>query len=228
MSIADFESVLVRELKALRRQVEAYPDDASLWRSPAGIANPAGTLVLHLCGNLRHFVGKVLGGVEYVRDRDAEFSRRDVPRAELLAEIDATIEAVSAALGTPADARLSARYPMPIGGRMLTTSQFLVHLAAHLAYHLGQVDYHRRLLTEDATTRLPPRRSPPPPGPGRPPPPPPPDPEEFAAKAATISPEVSLLEAIGLDKEEVPGRITPSRGGRKITPPKGTPPTAAA
>lgn len=222
MSIADFESVLVRELKALRRQVEAYPDDASLWRSPPGIANSAGTLVLHLCGNLRHFVGKVLGGVEYVRDRDAEFSRRDVPRAELLADIDATIEAVSAALGTPADARLSARYPMPIGGRMLTTSQFLVHLAAHLAYHLGQVDYHRRLLTEDATTvntlPLDELRDVEPP----------PDPEEFAAKAATISPEASLLEAIGLDKAEAPGRITPTRGGRKITPPKGTPPTAAA
>jgi hypothetical protein len=217
MSIADFEAVLVRELKAVRREVEAYPDDRLLWTMAPGISNPAGTLVLHLCGNLRHFVGKVLGGVEYARDRDAEFSRRDVPRAELVAELDRTIEAVEAALGRPDDARLSARYPMPIGGRLVTTSQFLVHLVSHLGYHLGQLDYHRRMLDPKATAvntlpldELPSVE-------------PPPDPEEFAAKAASASPEQSLLEAIGLDKDAVPGRLTPPKGTKR-TPPKGSPP----
>lgn len=221
MSINDFRAVFVRELRAVRREVEAYPDEKLLWKEAPGIANPAGTLVLHLCGNLRHFVGAVLGGQPYKRDRDAEFSRRDVPRAELLQEIDATVEAIEEALGRPEDARLSARYPMPIGGRMLTTSQFLVHLAAHLGYHLGQVDYHRRLLDPKAkaVNTLPldelPNVDPPP------------DPEEFAAKAAQASPAESLLAA--LESETAPARITPSRGKRSVTPPGGTPtkPTAA-
>lgn len=221
MSISDFRAVFVRDLKAVRREVEAYPDETLLWKEAPGIANPAGTLVLHLCGNLRHFVGAVLGGQPYERDRDAEFSRRDVPRTELLKELDASIEAIDDALGRPEDARLSARYPMPIGGRMLTTSQFLVHLAAHLGYHLGQIDYHRRMLDPKAKSvgtlpldELPNVE-------------PPPDPEEFAAKAAQASPAESLLAA--LESDEVPGRITPSKGRRKITPVRGTPtkPSAA-
>lgn len=185
MSISDFGAVMVRDLRAIQREVQAYPDDAMPWKTVPGITNSGGTLVLHICGNLRHFVGSALGGIDYARDRDAEFSRRDVPRAELLAELEATIDAVDSAIGTPDDARLSARYPLPIGGRLLTTSQFLVHLTAHLGYHLGQIDYHRRMLDAKAQTvgtlpleELPSVE-------------PPPDPAEFAAKLTPPSNQVA-------------------------------------
>ena len=143
---------LRRELAAVRRSVEAYPDDASLWRVPGGAPNAGGTLVLHLAGNLQHYVGAVLGRSGYVRDREAEFSRRDVTRDALLAEIDATGEILERTMDALDDAALAAPYPERMGGRELRTCDFLVHLAAHLAYHLGQLDYHRRIVTGDRTS----------------------------------------------------------------------------
>lgn len=142
-------AVLRRELAALRRSVEAYPDDASLWAERPGLPNSGGTIVLHLAGNLQHFLGAVLGGTGYRRDRDAEFARRDVPRAELLAEITATETAVDRGMGRVSEAVLATPFPERIAGRSLAMGDFLVHLATHLAYHLGQLDYHRRLVSGD-------------------------------------------------------------------------------
>ena len=142
-------AVLRRELAALRRSVEAYPDDASLWAERPGLPNSGGTIVLHLAGNLQHFLGAVLGGTGYRRDRDAEFARRDVPRAELLAEITATETAVDRGMGRVSEAVLATPFPERIAGRRLAMGDFLVHLATHLAYHLGQLDYHRRLVSGD-------------------------------------------------------------------------------
>lgn len=144
------ETLIVRELRAVRRELEAYPDDASVWRVIPGVPNTGGTLALHLTGNLRHFLGAILGKDGYVRNREAEFARRDVPRGELLAGIDATIESVERALrALPAEA-ISAPYPEPIATRTVSTAVFAAHLLAHLAYHLGQIDTHRRAVTGDA------------------------------------------------------------------------------
>ncbi|MEJ7809560.1 MAG: DinB family protein [Gemmatimonadaceae bacterium] len=142
-------SVLLRDLGAVRRSVEAYPDDASPWAEREGLPNAGGTLVLHLAGNLRHYVGAVLGGSGYVRDRPAEFARRGVSRAEMVAELDAARDAVERGLAALADDALVAPYPERIAGRTVATGDFLVHLAVHLAYHLGQLDYHRRVVTGD-------------------------------------------------------------------------------
>src|SRR2546422_11757061 len=119
----------------------------TLFRS---ISNCAGTLALHLGGNIQFFVGAVLAGTGYVRDRDAEFARRDVPRAELLREIDAAIAAVERGMARLAEAGLKEPYPQPPAGFAVTTGDFLLHVVAHLTYHLGQVDHHRRLLTGQA------------------------------------------------------------------------------
>ncbi len=143
------ESLIVRELRAVRRELEAYPDDASVWREIPGVPNTGGTLALHVAGNLRHFLGAILGKDGYVRNRDAEFARRAAPRGELLAGIDAAIESVERALrGLPDDA-LAAAYPEPIAKRTVSTAVFATHLAVHLAYHLGQIDTHRRAVTGD-------------------------------------------------------------------------------
>ena len=143
--------ILARDLKALRREVEAYADERDLWRKAPGVANPGGNLALHCAGNLQHFIGGVLGGSGYVRDRDAEFGQREVPRAELLADIDAAIAAVRRGLERVTPQQWEAQYPLPVGGVTITTGDFMVHLAVHLGYHLGQVDYHRRLVTGDGT-----------------------------------------------------------------------------
>lgn len=147
-------SVLIqRDIQSLRDQVEAYPDDDSLWLVPAGITNSAGNLALHLCGNLRHFIGGTLGETGYVRTRELEFSRRGLSRAELVAEIDATIEEVQAGFDKLSSPQLAADFPAPIPDtRMVSMTGMIVHLASHLTYHLGQIDYHRRLLTVNPAT----------------------------------------------------------------------------
>lgn len=143
-------TMMLRELGAVRRSIEAYPDDESPWTEVPGLPNTGGTLALHIAGNLQHFIGKDLGGVAYVRDRDAEFARRGVTRAELVAGIDAARAAVETGMAAASDAVLAGPFPEPLGGRTRSTADFLVHLATHLAYHLGQLDYHRRVVTGSA------------------------------------------------------------------------------
>jgi uncharacterized damage-inducible protein DinB len=139
--------ILLRELGKLRQEVEAYPSDEAVWREAPGISNPGGTLVLHLVGNLRHFVGAALGGTGYVRDRDAEFATRGTPRAELLRLIDDAARDVGATLEKLDDGVLAKPFPVAALGREDSTGFFLVHLTQHLTYHLGQVNYHRRILS---------------------------------------------------------------------------------
>ena len=142
------EAILVRELATLRMEIEAYPTEADIWRVEPGISNSGGTLALHLAGNLQHFVGTVLGKSGYVRDRDAEFASRDVSRDELIGQIEQARAAVSRTLPSLGEAELDQPFPEPVAKVRVTTGDFLVHLAAHLAYHLGQVNYHRRILTQ--------------------------------------------------------------------------------
>jgi uncharacterized damage-inducible protein DinB len=144
-------ALLDRDLRTLRREVEAYADDGSLWRSVPGIANVGGTLVLHLTGNLQHYLGARLGGTSYIRDRNAEFARRDVPRSELLREIEAARAAVKTAVSRIAERELSAEFPETVGGVRVQAGEYLMHLSTHLAYHLGQLDYHRRVVTGSPT-----------------------------------------------------------------------------
>lgn len=136
-----------RDLVKLREEIGSYPDEADIWKTGGDITNPAGNLCLHLSGNLRHFFGAVLGGDGYVRDRDAEFSLKSISKPELLAGIDAAQASVKATLEKMTDDDFAALYPIEVFGAPITTGFFLTHLATHLNWHLGQINYHRRLLT---------------------------------------------------------------------------------
>ena len=151
-SIDDLRRLLVRDLEALGRELELFPEDAMLWRTLPGVTNSAGNLTLHLCGNLQYFIGSVLGLSGYVRNRDAEFSRRDVPRSELAADVRATIAAVTDTLGRQPPLDLDAVYPAAPNRIQVSTHRFLVHLATHLTYHLGQLNYLRRVLSGSTTS----------------------------------------------------------------------------
>ena len=142
-------ALLTRALRAVRREIDAYPHDDAPWRTVPGLPNAGGTLALHVAGNLRHFVGARLGGTGYVRDRDGEFAARAVPRAALVAVVDAAIDEVARTLAALDDAATTRPYPDEVRGRVLGTGEFLLHLATHLAYHLGQLDFHRRAVTGD-------------------------------------------------------------------------------
>jgi hypothetical protein len=136
-----------RDLDKLRAEIGMYSNEADLWKTGGEITNSGGNLTLHLIGNLKHFIGAVLGNSGFVRDRDAEFSTGGVSRDELLAEIDVASTIVKSTLEKLTDVDLAKTYPIEVFGHPMTSEFFLVHLTTHLNYHLGQINYHRRLLT---------------------------------------------------------------------------------
>lgn len=146
MLIEILNELYERDLNKLKEEIRLYADEADLWKTGGEITNSAGNLCLHLIGNLRHFFGSVLGGTGYLRDRDAEFASRDVSRTELLSGIDAALNDVKATLQKLSAEDLAKTYPVDVFGKPMTTEFFLIHLATHLNYHLGQINYHRRLL----------------------------------------------------------------------------------
>jgi uncharacterized damage-inducible protein DinB len=135
-----------RDLGKLREEIEGYSNEADLWKIDGEILNSAGNLCLHLNGNLQHFFGAVLGGTDYVRNRDAEFAEKGVSREKMLADIDETRSVIKSTLAKLTDDDLDKTYPIEVFGKPMTTAYFLTHLATHLNWHLGQIDYHRRLL----------------------------------------------------------------------------------
>jgi len=148
----DIRSVMTRELEAFAREVELFPDDLALWRTVHGVSNSAGNLALHVCGNLKHFVGAVLGGSGYVRNREAEFGTRSGSREDVARQVRETAGIVSTVLSRVSPEVLEAPYPEPHDGVQLRGDTFLLHLCVHLAFHLGQAGYLRRALTGDART----------------------------------------------------------------------------
>jgi hypothetical protein len=142
-------AIISRELSALERELNAYQTEEQVWALPPGLPNSGGTLALHAAGNLQHFVGAVMGGSSYVRDRDAEFQRRHVARSELIEELRRADTCVRETLQRVDGATLDGTYPLPVANRRVTTSDFLAHLITHLAYHVGQTDFHRRIVTGD-------------------------------------------------------------------------------
>lgn len=144
-------ALIRRDLAALRRTIETFPTEADLWRQLPGVPNSAGNLALHVAGNLQHYLGRVLGGSPYVRDRPAEFAQRNLPRRQVLEELDAARAAVDRALARVTEPQLATDFPEALGDLQHQTGDLLNHLAVHLAYHLGQADYHRRVATADST-----------------------------------------------------------------------------
>ncbi len=147
------QTQIVRDLQGFIREIEAFPDDVTLWDVRPGVTNSAGNLSLHVCGNLQHFVGHALGGTGYVRQRDREFGQRSGTRADVVNELRATIAAMESVLPTVGADALAGDPPGGPGGLKLNTGQFLLHLGAHLAFHLGQAGYLRRVVTgENSST----------------------------------------------------------------------------
>jgi uncharacterized damage-inducible protein DinB len=132
-----------RDLNRLCKEINAFPNDEQLWQTAPGVTNSAGNLALHLEGNLREFIGRQVGGVAYTRQRTAEFATKGLTRQDLIARIEATRDLVLVSL--PA-AKLDEIFPENVLGEPLTTRHFLLHLYGHLNYHLGQINYLRRLL----------------------------------------------------------------------------------
>lgn len=138
--------IFERDLLKLKEEINLYKEESSIWIVKHEISNSAGNLCLHLTGNLNHFIGAILGNTGYMRDRDSEFSLKNVSRKELVAGIDKTITAVNSTLAKLPPADFKKNFPLEKHGKIVTTDFMLLHLMTHFSYHLGQINYHRRLV----------------------------------------------------------------------------------
>ena len=148
--VAQFAAeIFERELNKLIEEIRLYPNEEAIWKIVPGIKNSGGNLCLHICGNLQHFIGSVIGNTGYVRNRDKEFSATHVPSSELISEVQKTIQAVVSTLQSNPEINLEEEYtgipPHVLGKEKLTKGFFLMHLISHMSYHLGQINYHRRM-----------------------------------------------------------------------------------
>ncbi|WP_316830851.1 DUF1572 family protein [Pedobacter aquatilis] len=135
-----------RDLNRLKYEIELYKNEANIWIVDGDISNSAGNLCLHLIGNLNTYIGATLGGTDYIRNRPLEFSLKNIAQQELISRIEETIIVIEGSLEKVTQTEIEEEYPMLVLEQKTSTAFFLVHLATHLGYHLGQVNYHRRLL----------------------------------------------------------------------------------
>ena len=154
MLSTELSALFSRDIERLIQELRAFPDTGAVWRTAPGVTNSAGTLALHLEGNLREYIGRQLGQIAYSRQRPLEFSARGVEQSELIARLEAVKAMVPGVLQGLSASQLDAHYPEAIYGKPITTRQFLVHLLGHLSYHLGQVDYLRRITTGNGAIDL--------------------------------------------------------------------------
>jgi len=146
MITESIKSLFTRDLNQLKKEIEAYQNEETIWKIDKNILNSVGNLSLHLVGNINHFIGSILGNSGYLRNRELEFSLKNIPRTELIQQIEKTIEVVHSSLDQLSEEDLKKDYPIEALGYPMTTEYFLIHLFGHLGYHLGQINYHRRLL----------------------------------------------------------------------------------
>jgi len=146
MVIETLKKIFQRDLEKLKQEIIAYHSESNLWRIDKGIANSAGNLCLHLVGNLNTYIGAEFGKTGYVRDRDREFLQKNIPKGELVKMIEDTIIVVTNGLNKLKEEDLEKEYSLLVFKEKTSTGYFLIHLTVHLGYHLGQVNYHRRLL----------------------------------------------------------------------------------
>lgn len=138
--------VFERDLDKLKDEIGLYESEEKLWIVKEGINNSGGNLCLHVCGSLQHFIGATLGETGYIRNREAEFKVKNVPKVKLLEEIQATRTAVTDTLEQVSKNELANDFPLQVLGEPVTTEYFLLFMLSHLNYHIGQINYHRRLM----------------------------------------------------------------------------------
>ena len=154
MLSSEIADLYARDLQRVAQELRAFPDTDAIWKTAPGVSNAAGTLALHLDGNLREFIGRQIGSIDYTRDRPLEFSARGVPQEELIARIESVGTLIPKVIEGLSDGDLAEVHEDPIAGVQGSVQLILSHLLAHLNYHLGQIDYLRRVTTGKGAIQL--------------------------------------------------------------------------
>lgn len=146
--ITSLLQLFIRDIEKLQNEIQLYSNEEILWKVDNDIKNSAGNLAIHLIGNLNHFIGATLGNSGYIRQRDKEFNEKNIPRKLILKQLEEVKQSTEKVLLSLTENNLKGEYPINVfKNENMTTEYFLIHLYGHLNYHLGQINYHRRLLT---------------------------------------------------------------------------------
>jgi hypothetical protein len=148
MIVQTLKTIFKRDLNRLKQEIELYQNESQIWVIQKGITNSAGNICLHLVGNLNTYIGNTYGNTSYVRNRELEFSLKDIPSTELIRKIEETMLMVDYALDNLSEKELIMEFPLLVFETKTSTEFMLIHLTTHLTFHLGQINYHRRLLQE--------------------------------------------------------------------------------
>lgn len=146
MIVQSLLNLYSRDLQKLHTEIEAYTSETKLWTIDGNILNSGGNLCLHLIGNLKTYIGNGLSEINYKRDREFEFAGKHVSRQKLLEDISQTTQIVHDALHGLTEEQLKGDFPILIWKEKTGMIFTLIHLHSHLNYHLGQINYHRRLI----------------------------------------------------------------------------------
>lgn len=139
-------SIFRRDLQQLVKELSLYKKESYVWKTDINITNSAGNLTLHLIGNLNNFIGSIIGKTDYKRNRELEFSLKNIPNSILIQQIEDTVLMIEKVVSKINTDDLGKKYPLDAFKKPMTTQYFLIHLTTHLSYHLGQINYHRRIL----------------------------------------------------------------------------------
>jgi uncharacterized damage-inducible protein DinB len=150
MILQTLKTIFKRDLNRLKQEIELYQNESQIWTIQKGITNSAGNLCLHVVGNLNTYIGSTFGNTNYARNRELEFSLKDIPKMELIRKIEETSIVVDRSLDKLTEKELLMEFPLLVFETTTSTEFMLIHLTTHLAYHLGQINYHRRLLEESS------------------------------------------------------------------------------
>ncbi len=146
MEIESYRLLFKQELEKLKNEIQLYNDEQNIWIRDKQISNSSGNLCLHLLGNLKHFIGHVLGKTGYIRQRELEFILEDISKKDLINDILKTMEIVDSTLEKLTTKELQNDYPIAKFDKNQSIEFLLIHSLIHFDYHLGQINYHRRLL----------------------------------------------------------------------------------
>lgn len=143
MNISD---LFLADIDKLIAEINLFKTESDIWQTKEGITNSAGNLTLHLLGNLNHFIGKTLGNTDYIRQRDEEFSLKNIHKEKLINDLKELKQTIINTLSKLSVENLEKDFPIAIRNEIFSTQMMLIYLLAHLNYHLGQVNYLRRML----------------------------------------------------------------------------------
>lgn len=146
MTNKELANMYERDFQKLIEEINLFQAEENIWKTSGSINNSSGNLALHLLGGLNYLIGSVLTKNGYIRDREKEFTIKGVERNEIIAELEGLKQLVKETILQITEQDLKSPYPIFFDKDDATISYVLTQLLVHLNYHLGQINYLRRVL----------------------------------------------------------------------------------